>query len=107
MDKIVVDMGKINQASQVNVAVSRVRTLEGLLQILNFRPAAIRKDNHAAEEMDLLRQNCIQVQELSFNPGHFIVAYLNIRGYQASHQDVIMDSSIHASSVVTFTEFHL
>ena len=50
VNKIVVDLSKIFAAGQAYVALSQVTTLEGL-QILNYKSAAIRKDNRVDTEM--------------------------------------------------------
>ena len=106
VDRIVCDMSTVRQAGQVYVAVSRVRTLEGL-QILNYKKGAIKKDKHAVTEMERLRQNCLPVQTLSLDNAGFIVCYMNIRGYLTSYQDVQMDPTVRAADVLTLTESHL
>ena len=106
VDRIVCDMSTVRQAGQVYVAVSRVRTLEGL-QILNYKKGAIKKDRHAVTEMERLGQNRLPVQSFSWEQTTFKVCYMNIRGYLSSSEDVQMDPAVHAADVLTMTESHL
>lgn len=62
VDQIVCDMSTVRQAGQVCVAVSRVRTLQGL-QIMNFKKSAIKKDAQAVTEMDRMRQHTLPPQD--------------------------------------------
>ena len=106
VDRIVCDMSRVRQAGQVYVAVSRVRTLEGL-QILNYKKGAIKKDKDAVTEMDRLRQNCLPVPRYAWENTGFMVCYMNIRGYLSSYQDVQMDPTVQAADILTMTESHL
>ena len=106
VDRIVCDMSTVRQAGQVYVAVSRVRTLQGL-QILNYKKGAIKKDKHAVTEMERLREHPLPVQGPSWNTAGFVVCYMNIRGYLTSVQDVQMDPAVHSADVFTLAESHL
>ena len=62
VDQIVVDMSKFFASGQAYVALSRVKTLDGL-QIINYKRSAIMTDQKVHEEMDRLRALAIQVPE--------------------------------------------
>lgn len=107
VDRIVCDMKTVRQPGQVYVALSRVKTLEGL-QILNFNPTAIRKDKNAEKEMmrlrskNILNNNCVNI---SYD--HFSIAYINIRGLLCHMKDLSDYEIFQKSDIVTFTETHL
>ena len=110
VDRIVVDLSKIFAAGQAYVALSRVKTLEGL-QILNFKKTAIRKDKLVDQEMERLRTKAItyitpQFPMLSTDEW-FKLCHLNARGYLNHLNDIKADNNICSSSVICFTETHL
>ena len=89
IDRIVVDLLKIFAAGQAYVALSHVKTLDGL-QILNYKKTAFSKDKRVEQEMIRLQSRAI-----TFNwpiiptlPAKqwIKICHLNIRGYLKSHQ---------------------
>ena len=110
VDKIVVDLSKIFAAGQAYVALSRVKTLEGL-QILNYKKSAIRKDKSVEEEMLRLQSKAIMYNLPILNTlsreQWFTICHLNVRGYLDHLSDVKADHNICSSDVIGFTETHL
>ena len=107
VDRIVCDMNKVRANGQFYVAVSRVRTLQGL-QILNFRKNAIKRDPCAEVEMERLRKHKLPVEDASWMSEEGLkICYMNVDGYLPSHADVRMDNAVQLADVITFTESHL
>ena len=110
VDKIVVDLSRIFAAGQAYVALSRVRTLEGL-QILNFKKTAIRKDKNVEKEMTRLQSRAIKFHwPLITNlcpEEWFKICHLNVRGYLDHLSDIKKDTIICSSDVICLTETHL
>ena len=110
VDRIVVDLSKIFAAGQAYVALSRVKTLEGL-QIFNYKRTAFRIDKQVEQEM--LR---LQSRAINFNwplipalPAQqwIKISHLNIRGYLHHISDLKQDNNICASHIICLTETHL
>ena len=99
VDRIVVDLLKIFATGQVYVALSHVKTLDGL-QILNYKKTAFRKDKRVEQEMIRLQSRAI-----TFNwpiiptlPAKewIKICHLNIRGYLNHISDIKQDKHICA-----------
>ena len=111
VDKIVVDLSRIFAAGQAYVALSRVRTLEGL-QILKLQKrTAIRKDKNVEKEMTRLQSRAIKFHwPLITNlcpEEWFKICHLNVRGYLDHLSDIKRDAVICSPDVICFTETHL
>lgn len=106
VDRIVVDMSRVRQPGQVYVALSRVRTLNGL-QILNYKKSAVKKDKHAVIEMERLRQNRLPVNTFTCDKNAFNICYMNVRGYLNCFKDILKDPVVMDAEVLTMTESHL
>ncbi len=111
LDRIVVDFSCISRKGQAYVALSRVRSLDGL-QILNFKKTAIKKNPEVEKEMERLRNNTIEseIQECQIakmDDQWFKVAHLNVRNYLAHYEDVKQTDGLSACDVICFTETHL
>ncbi len=111
LNKIVVDMKGLFAKGQAYVALSRVRTLEGL-QILNFRTSSFKTNPVADKEMERMRTNTIQneIPECmvsSLNDQWFKVAHLNVRNYLSHYEDVKLTDGFQVCDIICFTETHL
>ena len=107
VDRIVVDLSKIFATGQAYVALSCVKTLDGL-QILNYKKTAFRKDKRVEQEM--IR---VQSRAITFNwpiiptlPGKqwIKICHLNIRGYLNHISDIKQDKNICACDIICCTE---
>ena len=109
VDRIVVDLSKIFAAGQAYVALSRVKTLEGL-QILNYKKSAFRTDKRVEQEMTRLQLKAINFEwpMIPTLPAKqwIKIAHLNIRGYLHHISDLKQDNNICASDIC-ITEIHL
>ena len=111
VDKIVVDLSRIFAAGSAYVALSRVRILEGLQQIFNFKKTAIREEKNVKKKMTHLQSRAIKFhwplitnlcpEEL------FKICHWNVRGYLDHLSDIKRDAVICSSDVICFTETHL
>ena len=110
VDKIVVDLSKIFAAGQAYVALSWVRTLQGL-QILNYKTSAIRKDKRVQKEMIRLQSKAITfnwpVIPTLQQEQWIKICHLNVRGYLNHISDIKIDPNICSADIICFTETHL
>ena len=110
VNKIVVDLSKIFAAGQAYVALSRVRSLQGL-QILNYKLSAIRKDKRVQKEMIRLQSKAITfnwpVIPTLQHEQWIKICHLNVRGYLNHISDIKTDPNICSADIMCFTETHL
>ena len=110
VDQIVVDLSKIFAAGQAYVALSRVKTLEGL-QILNYKSTAFRTDKRVEQEMMRLQSRAITFDWpiIPTLPAQqwIKICHLNVRGYLNHINDIKNDSNISTCNIICFTETHL
>ena len=110
VDRIVVDLSKIFAAGQAYVALSRVKTLEGL-QILNYKSTAFRTDKRVEQEMTRLQSRAITfnwpiIPTLSATEW-IKICHLNVRGYLTHINDIKNDQNMSTCHIICFTETHL
>ena len=110
MDKIVVTMeGRGNfMPGQAYVALSRVRTLQGLF-LLGFNESAIRINNAVTVEMERLRKRPLQLTTAPpVTVGTDVkINFLNVRSYREHLVDLKADETITSCDVFCFVETFL
>ena len=110
VNKIVVDLSKIFAAGKAYVALSWVRSLQGL-QILNYKSSAIRKDKRVQKEMIRLLSKAITfnwpVIPTLQHEQWIKICHLNVRGHLNHISDIKTDPNICSADIMCFTETHL
>ena len=110
MDKIVVSMeGRGNfMPGEAYVALSRVRTLQGLF-LLGFNESAIRVNNAVTVEMERLRKRPLQLTTAPpVTVGTDVkINFLNVRSYRKHLVDLKTDETITSCVVFCFVETFL
>ena len=110
VDQIVIDLSRTFAPGQAYVALSRVRTLDGL-QLLNFKKTAIKKNQEVDVEMQRLKTKLIHcrypVMDTLPNREWFKISHLNVRGYLPHLQNIKKDNTLLNADVLCMTESHL
>ena len=110
VDKNFVGLFKIFAAGEAYVALSQVRTLQGL-QILNYKTSTIRKDKRVQKEMIRLLSKAITfnwpVIPTLQQEQWIKICHLNVRGYLNHISDIKIDPNICSADILCFTETHL
>jgi hypothetical protein len=111
VDKIVVSMKGAFRAGQAYVALSRVRSLQGLY-IRDFDLTKIKADPEVTMEMERLRRNLLpqmappqvtQVPDIQW----LKISQLNVRSYKEHLPDMQCDHVLQNAQVMCFTETFL
>ena len=109
LDQIVVSMaGKgAFMPGQAYVALSRVKTLDGLF-IVGFKASAIRTNPAIITEMTRLTARKLQVAPRPVPSGHTIsIVFLNVRSYLEHLPDLRLNNIIRHANIVCFVETFL
>ena len=96
------------QSGQAYVALSRVRTLNGLFILDKFDPKQIKSDQRVTDEYERLHTD----SEIGFNlpsvseddHGRVTISLLNVRSLARHWEDVVGDTKLMHSHVLVFTE---
>ena len=106
LDSIVVSMKSRFGAGQAYVAMSRVKTLQGL-HFLDFNGNKIHASREVSAEMQRLRSLPVEgfvTQPAKTAPGLITVTHLNVRSLRAHRDDTAANETIQASDIVAFNE---
>jgi len=111
LDRVVISFDLEKQRNfnpgQMYVAMSRVKTIEGLYFTGNFTASVFTCNNRVKQEYTRLR---ITDNQLHFIPDFYssdvsvIIALLNIRSLKLHSLDVFHDESLQSSDILCFTE---
>jgi len=109
LNSVVISMkSRYFNAGQVYVALSRVKTLQGL-HLFNFERKKINASKEVFAEMKRLKATllpvtdvCQLLQELTLETVK--ICHLNIRSFRAHIEDIICDNAVHLSDVVCLNE---
>ncbi|XP_056093733.1 uncharacterized protein LOC130072579 [Rhinichthys klamathensis goyatoka] len=103
VDKAVVSLDKIFTSGQAYVALSRVRTLNGLI-IQNFKESVI----YCNDQIDLAMKNIpkfpLESHTFSKTPGIFTIALQNVQSLQAHVQDIQAHRQLMNADCICLTE---
>ena len=109
LDTVVVSMkARCFSAGQVYVALTRVRSLEGLY-LLDFDKNNIKASPQVTSEMAMLRGSAVQIADvcemLKEVPVQILkVCHLNVRSFRCHKEDIVCSDVIQLSDVVCFNE---
>ena len=107
-DKIVVSFAGKFSGGQAYVALSRVKTLDGL-HILDFDAKKIQVNKEVNDEMNRLRKHCsiaFEIEETVIQ-SELMVSHVNIRGIKKHIKDLKVENVVQKSDVVCFCETFL
>ncbi|XP_073694460.1 uncharacterized protein [Garra rufa] len=103
VDKAVVSLDKIFAPGQAYVALSRVRTLEGLI-INNFKESAIYCNEKIESAMKNMPRLTLENQSFMKTPGMFTIALHNVQSLPAHVQDMQVHGQLMNADCICLTE---
>ncbi|XP_073723480.1 LOW QUALITY PROTEIN: uncharacterized protein [Misgurnus anguillicaudatus] len=103
VDKAVVSLDKIFAPGQAYVALSRVRTIDGLI-IQNFKESAIYCNNKIEQAMKNMVKFSLENNGFRNTPGIFRIALHNVQSLQAHIQDVRAHRQLLNADCICLTE---
>ncbi|XP_048020488.1 ATP-dependent DNA helicase PIF1-like isoform X1 [Megalobrama amblycephala] len=103
VDKAVVSLEKIFTSGQAYVALSRVRTLNGLI-IQNFKESAIYCNDKIELAMKCMPKFPLENYSFTKTPGIFTIALHNVQSLQAHVQDIQAHRQLMNADCICLTE---
>ena len=112
LDKIVISFAlnkqRAFQNGQAYVALSRVRTLDGLFILDKFDPNQIRADDRVTEEYEKLRKisdiGSDSCRNSVTSSNRLQVSLLNVRSFMKHWEDLLCDPILKTSDLIALTE---
>ena len=108
LNEAVVDLPSQKREHMHYVALSRLKSMSGCLNILNLNENKISVSKKVQEEMDRLRKEALLKSHIPFlyrdTSGAFKILFHNVRSLHLHHADVASDYNVKAADVKIFVE---